>query len=151
MVRTSPVAWAVVKTRTLLILATVCGALILVAGGVQLIRLSGQPKPAAALEVGATGKVGDARVTVLAVTITGEAVTIDVALSGVDDSDGLDGFALLQPGNAAEIDAATTTCSGLTVAEQRCTLGFVPAASESELLQLLFRRADAQARWTLAA
>ncbi len=139
------------KTRTLLILAVICGALILVAGGIQLLRLSRQTSSVPPLAVGDTARAGDAEVTVNSVSISDSLVTIDVVLSGVDDPDGLDSFTLLQPGTVAEFDPATTTCAGLTVAEQQCTLGFVPSANESESLQLLFRRADTQARWTLAA
>lgn len=140
------------RTRTLLLLAVSCGLAILLAGGVQLFRLSNQEAPAPPLAVGATGSAGDAMVTVVDVDITDTALVVTVTLGGVDDAGGLDGFSLVAPNTriAPSTDAPIgTACTGFTVAEVTCTLSFATDGLTGTDRQLLLIRAEDQVRWKL--
>lgn len=136
------------RTRTLLLLAVACGLAILLAGAVLLLQLSGQEEPAAALAVGDTGRAGDAVVTVERADDDGATTTVTVTLAGVDDPDGVDGFALIAGGRALTPTGAGT-CDGFTVAERTCTLAFDTGAVEGGVRVLVLRRADEQVRWSL--
>ena len=86
------------RTRTLLLLAVVCGLAILIAGVVQLLRVAGQDDPPRAVAIGEPVRVGDMRVTVEGVSERSGSVLVDVELGGVDDPDGAEGFTLTTPG-----------------------------------------------------
>ena len=141
------------RTRTLLLLAIVCGVIILVAGGIQLVRLTDQQQASVQLNRNQSGRAGDASVTLRDVAVEGEpsvertVVTVDIG--GVDDSSGLGGFTLVGVGEVARIDAAASTCIGIVEAERRCDLVFNTAEFPSGARQLIFRRADTQLRWVL--
>ncbi len=140
------------RTRTLLLLAVSCGLAILLAGGIQLFRLSNQQTPAPPLAVGATGSAGDATVTVEDVDTTDSALVVTVTLAGVDDPEGLDGFSLVAPNSRiapAADDTVDTACTGFTVAEVTCTLSFPTEGLTGTDRQLLLIRADDQVRWKL--
>jgi hypothetical protein len=137
-----------VRTRTLLLLAVGCGLLILLAGAVLLVQLSGQDEVAGPLALGQTGRAGDAVVTVEDAVDDGSALTVTVRLGGVDDPAGLDGFRLIVAGTAVA-PAADGTCTTLTVAEQRCTLVFATGSFDARSAVLVFRRAEQQVRWAL--
>lgn len=136
------------RTRTLLLLAVGCGLAILLAGAVLLLQLSGQDEPAAALSVGATGRAGDAVVTVDDVVDDGTTTTVTVTLSGVDDPDGVDGFALIAGGRAL-VPTDAGTCDGFSVAARTCTLAFDTSAVDTGSRVLVLRRAEQQVRWSL--
>lgn len=146
------------RTRTLLLLAIGCGLLILLAGGVQLLRISNQDAPEAPHAVGETAQLGDAVVTVDEVDIAADLIVVTVSLSGVDDPDGLDGFTLIAPGKAmlpsSDSPPGDTSvlprCVGFTVEPVQCLLYFGATDLEGTDRQLLFQRAAEQVRWRLA-
>ncbi|CAN0050241.1 unnamed protein product [Phaeothamnion confervicola] len=138
------------KTRTLLLLAIGCGLAILLAGGVFLLRLSSDPGGTKALGIGDVGRAGDATVTLLAFQSDATTLVVDVRLGGVDDPEGVGGFTLVAPG---KVVTATddSTCTAIAVAPTECTLVFDTTGLDGSSRQLLFRRADTQLRWSLAA
>lgn len=142
------------RTRTLLLLAVACGLAILLAGSIQLLRLTGDGAGSDDLGVGDRAVAGDLRVTVERAAESDGVMRIALRLSGVDDPGGLDGFRLVVPGAAlvplAPADAGEGACVALTVAEQRCTLVFETVATEGSARVLLLRRGEDQQRWTLA-
>lgn len=144
------------KTRTLLILAVTCGLAILIAGGIQLLRLANEDDPAPPRSIGDSAQLGDAVVTVVGYEVVGDAIAVTVTLSGVDDPDGLNGFTLLAPGAATSVDATVATasntpaCSGFTMAPVTCVLWFAADDLEGSDRQLVFQRAADYARWRLA-
>lgn len=147
------------RTRTLLMLAVFCGLAILVAGSVQLLRVSDDSGDASAdLFVGDTAAAGDLLVTVNAAGERDGVMRVEVTLSGVNDDDGLEGFRLVVPGNALaplpSVQAGSGTvddvCGGVTLAEQRCTLAFATTDVVGTPRVLLLRRGEDQQRWVLA-
>ena len=152
------------RTRTLLMLAVFCGLAILVAGSVQLLRVSDDSGDASAdLFVGDTAAAGDLLVTVNAAGERDGVMRVEVTLSGVNDDDGLEGFRLVVPGNALAplpsgvpgtgLSGTGTTddvCGGVTLAEQRCTLVFATTDVVGTPRVLLLRRGEDQQRWVLA-
>jgi hypothetical protein len=142
-----------VRTRTLLLLAIVCGLAILVAGVVQLLRVAGQEDPPVAATVGEPVRVGDLTVTVVDYSEAGATAEVTIETSGVDDPDGTQGFVLVTPGEAFEASGGDDppACAGTTVAAQRCilTYGLGDGATGTSRV-LIYRRGDEQARWELA-
>jgi hypothetical protein len=141
------------RTRTLLLLAVLCGLAILVAGSVQLLRLT-DDNGGDDLGVGDTAAAGDLVVTVESAAEAAEFMRVNVRMSGVDDASGIDGFRLVVPGAAlvplSPAQAGEEACAALTVAEQTCTLVFGTAATEGSARVLLLRRGEDQQRWVLA-
>jgi len=146
------------KTRTLLILAVTCGLAILIAGGLQLLRLANQDKPDPALELEATAQLGDAVVTVHTFVVTTDAILVTVTLSGVDDPDGVNGFTLIAPDAAISADPSSAVteatdlpvCAGFTIEPVDCLLRFPASDLKGSDRMLLFQRAGERARWRLA-
>lgn len=137
------------KTRTLLLLAVSCGLVILLAGSLQLLRLSNQHSDAA-LPIGSSAKAGDAAVTVVDFQESAGVAMITVRLSGVDDATGLDGFRLQTIGAlVAPNQRDAHACAGFTVAAVTCTLTFGTGDAKGASRQLIFRRAEQQVRWKL--
>lgn len=139
------------RTRTLLILAVVCGFTILAAGTVQLLRIAAQnPADVAYLDLGQVVQVGDLRVVVESSTESDGEATVTVRIGGVDDADGTDDFRLVVPGaSVVPRRQADGRCSGTTVAEQRCVLTFDLGDAPGGSRVLLYRRGDDVARWAL--
>lgn len=150
------------RTRTLLLLAVVCGLAILVAGGIQLLRVTGGGDAADDLAIGDAADAGDLTVTVTGASEPDATMRVEVRLGGVDDPAGIDGFRLVVPGAAlaplsgdqaaARTDdlAAADVCAVLTVAEQTCLLVFDTSGVDGSARVLLARRGEDQVRWTLA-
>ena len=137
------------RTRTLLLLAVTCGLAILLAGGIQLLRISNQQE-STALHVGDEGRAGDAVVVVLGFEESAGMARVQVRLSGIDDPSGLAAFELVGTGAVkatADIDAST--CLGFTLAAVECEVAFPAAALPSGDRQLVLRRADQVVRWVL--
>ncbi len=139
------------KTRTLLLLAVGCGLAILLAGGVQLLRLSNQHADPP-LALGDTATAGDARVMVQSFEESDGMAVVTVTLSGVDDPRGVDGLTLVTPSAplaVADGSSGGDACTGFTVAAVTCTLTFDTSNVTGKSRQLLFQRAEQKARWKL--
>jgi hypothetical protein len=136
------------RTRTLLLLAIGCGLVILLAGGVQLLRVSGQEQTSTVLRAGEPGKAGDVTVELKSSTVTSSQLVAIVRVGGVDDPDGLGGFTLVAPGKVVAV--TSSTCAGIRVDDADCALTFATNGLTGTTRQLIFRRADAQLRWVLA-
>lgn len=136
------------RTRTLLLLAIGCGLVILLAGGIQLLRVSGQEQTATLLRTGESGKAGDVTVELLSSLSEGDDLVAVVRIGGVDDPDGLDGFTLVGPGTVVAL--TSSTCDGITVEPTSCDLTFATGTMVGTSRQLVLHRADDQLRWVLA-
>src|SRR3954467_2305925 len=101
------------RTRTLLLLAIGCGLVILLAGGIQLLRVSGQEQTSTLLRQGETGTAGDVAVELASPTVEPSQLVAVVRLGGVDDPHGLDGFTLVAPGKVVMV--TSSTCAGIRV------------------------------------
>lgn len=140
------------RTRTLLLLAVVCGLAILVAGVVQLLRVANQDDPPRAARVGERVLVGDMEVTVEGVGERAGRLLVDVELGGVDDPDGGESFTLVVPSGALTPDPnAGNHCGATTVAVQPCTLSFRLADVSTSSRVLVYQRGDERVRWDLSA
>lgn len=139
------------RTRTLLLLAVTCGLAVLLAGGIQLLRLANQD-PVTALGVGDKGSAGDAVIVVRDFTETDGRLVVEVTLSGVDDADGLDGFTLVGVPDPVTVvpSGGEGSCTGFTVAPVDCTLTFATNRFETADRLLMFVRAATTVRWRLA-
>ena len=136
------------RTRTLLLLAIGCGLVILLAGGIQLLRVGGQQESSTLLVAGEPGKAGDVTVELVSSSIEASELVAVVRVGGTDDPDGLDGFRLVGPGKVMAV--SSSTCDGIAVAPVDCTLRFVTSDFAGTTRQLIFNRADAQLWWVLA-
>ncbi len=135
------------RTRTLLLLAIGCGLAILLAGGIQLWRISGQ-QTTSTLDVGEAGTAGDVTVELVASSVEPARLVAVVRIGGVADPDGLAGFTLVAPGKVVPV--SSSTCDGIRVDEAQCALAFATNDMRGTARQLIFRRADEQLRWVLA-
>lgn len=136
------------RTRTLLLLAIGCGLAILLAGGIQLLRVGGQQQSAKLLSTGQPGKAGDVTVELVSSSVGASQVVVVVRIGGIDDPEGLGGFTLVGPGKVMSV--TSSTCDGITAATVDCSLTFDTAALVGTSRQLIFHRADEQLRWVLA-
>ena len=137
------------RTRTLLLLAIGCGLAILLAGGIQLWRISNQDETTL-LAIGDTGHAGEANVKVVGYRpgVDGFDV-VDIALSGVDDPQGLQGFSLRAPGDTYSVSSDRSTCVALTVEPSFCELAFAVARTDEQDRQLVFTRGGETVVWDL--
>jgi hypothetical protein len=142
------------RTKTLLVLAVVCGMAILLAGGIQLWRIIDEPPATPDLAIGARGTAGDLYVTVQSAVEQDGLMRVELRLGGVDDPEGLQGFSLLVQGKVLEPlsadQAGGSACRTVTVTEQTCSLVFGTASVDGTLRVLRLRRGEDQQRWTLA-
>ena len=136
------------RTRTLLLLAIACGLVILLAGGIQLLRVTGQEQTATLLTTGEPGKAGDVTVVLESSSTDDSALVAKVRIGGTDDPDGLDGFRLVGPGKVVEV--TSSTCEGITVEDHDCALTFATTDMQGTSRRLTFKRADDQLQWVLA-
>ncbi len=136
------------RTRTLLLLAIGCGLVILLAGGIQLLRVGGQQQTAKLLSVGEPGEAGDVTVELVSSTVQASQLVAVVRVGGTDDPGGLDGFTLVGPGTVRAV--TSSTCNGIAIDIVDCALTFATGGMEGSSRQLIFRRADEQLRWVLA-
>ena len=139
------------RTRTLLLLAVTCGLAILLAGGIQLLRIANQDQ-SQALGKGDKGVAGDAVIVVDDFTESDGVLTVTVTLSGVDDPKGIADFTLVgvpKPVDAVQVSEAADACTGFTVQATTCTITFPTVGFTTKDRQLLFIRAEEQVRWRL--
>lgn len=144
------------KTRTLLLLAIGCGLAILLAGGIWLLRLVDAPEAAPPLKVGESGQAGDLVATVEAIHEQDGVLRVEMALSGVEDPDVLDGFRLSILEGLVEPDPDPVTtddlapCRAATLAEQSCVLVFDIGETDGSTRLLLLRRGEDRLSWDLS-
>jgi hypothetical protein len=131
-----------VKTRTLILLALACGLAILLAGGIQLLRISGsKDKASTVLALGQAADVGGVGAVVDAAQTVGDQLQLTVRMTpgpGVTLADAESGWALLAGGKlrgpiAPSAGTAVMPCHGVAVASgqtTRCIVAF-PAGGES--------------------
>jgi hypothetical protein len=136
------------RTRTLLLLAIACGLVILLAGGIQLLRVGGQEQTATLLAAGQPGRAGDVTVELVSSSIANTNLVAVVRVGGIDDPQGLAGFTLVGPGKVLPV--ASSDCDGITVDQADCSLTFATTGMQGTSRQLIFHRADQQLRWVLA-
>lgn len=136
------------KTRTLLLLATACGLMIMIAGAVFLVQLSTQDEVLPPVALGAQTQVGDMRVTVAGASEGDGRLTVRVELGGTPDTEPADEFRLIASGRVAE--AVASTCSPTTATLQACELTFDVSGADGEARVLFYARGEDQARWVLA-
>jgi hypothetical protein len=138
-----------VKTRTLLLLATACGLMIMIAGAVFLVQLSTQDEALPPAVIGEPTQVGDMRVTVVGASEGGGLLTVEVELGGTEDDQPADEFRLIASGRAAR--AVSSTCGATTTsAAQACELAFDVSGADGDGRVLFYARGEDQARWVLA-
>ena len=147
--RVAPVAWCAMKTRTLLMMSVGTALMILLAGGVLLVQLTGAETTSKPTPFAERTMVGDLDITVFDVIDASGVVSVDVAIGGVDD--GLDSIRLVTGDQRlAPIDAPQgDRCTEITVDDQRCTIDFDTSASSASNRVLVVRRGDEQATWRL--
>lgn len=136
------------RTRTLLLLAIGCGLMILLAGGIQLLRLANQDSTPP-LGVGDTGKAGDVTITVDEVQEADSRLIVSLVIGGIDDDDALEGFTLVGVPAPVSALADAGTCSAISLEPVSCTVVFPTDAFTTADRQLLFIRAEQQVRWIL--
>ena len=141
------------RTRTLLLLAVATGLAILVAGGVQLVRVSSQDETVPSSELGDVVGVADMEVVVREVSLADQLLRVDVSLGGVDDPDGADGFALVVPNSGLAVPEPAggdaRACGATTPELRACTLTFDVSGSDGDVRTLRYERGDERARWLL--
>lgn len=139
------------RTRTLLLLAVVCGLAILAAGVVQLLRIASDDDAGDRLHsVGETVQIGDLTVEVTGYRESAATGAAEVRLGGVDDADGSEPFRLVVGGEALRADAAApAACGATTVTEQSCTLTFPLGDAPGGIRVLRYERGDTTAVWDL--
>ncbi|MGZ4700904.1 MAG: hypothetical protein ACXV98_06810 [Ilumatobacteraceae bacterium] len=137
------------RTRTLLLLAIGCGLAILLAGGIQLLRVGGHQQTTKLLGLGQPGKAGDVTVELVSSSVQGTSLIAAVRVGGIDDPNGLAGFTLVGPGKVLSV--TSSTCAGITTRQADCSLTFDTSAMAGTSRQLIFHRADQQLRWVLGA
>lgn len=137
------------KTRTLLLMALVCGVGILLAGGLMLMQLTGGNDLVAASPISQVVPVGDMRVTVAHVSEANGVLVVEVQIGGVDDADGAAGFRLIAAGRQALRVPGAPGCESATVADQVCELRFDVASADGTSRMLFYERGDDRARWIL--
>jgi hypothetical protein len=137
------------RTRTLLLLAVTCGLAVLLAGGVQLLRLSNQKKANPILDISAPGVAGDARVAIADVSQHSDPLVVTVTISGVDDPAAVNGFSLVVPGKLVRPVAGPGACTKFTVAPVECTLTFPMAGVTGTDRILRFDHAAERVLWKL--
>jgi VCBS repeat-containing protein len=138
------------RTRTLLILAAVCGLLILLAGGLKLFQVASDPAEVETLAVGDETLIGDMTVAVTAIDRSADSTVVAVRLSGVPDADAIAGWRLWGDGASTPLEPRRvdgTTCDDSSVPATgalECVLVF---ASVDTLQSVIYLRAGDQRQW----
>jgi hypothetical protein len=142
------------KTRTLLLLAIATGLLILIAGGIQLIRVAGQDDATPSRSIGERVEVGDMTVIVDDVSEADGVLLVDMTIGGVEDPDGGRTFQLVVPAEGV-LDPLTGdgvgSCGATTLRPAPCQLRFGVADVDSDVRTLRYQRGEESARWLLSS
>lgn len=130
-------------------LSVMTALMIVIAGGVLLVQLTGAETTSTPTPFSEPAMVGDLDITVFDVDDTGSTVSVDVSIGGVDD--GLDSIRLVTGDQRLTPIGAPDEgrCSEITIDVQRCTIDFDTSASSTSSRVLVVRRGDDQATWRL--
>lgn len=139
------------RTRTLLLLAIGCGLAILLAGGVQLLRISGQTDTPPPLRVGASATVAGMEVTLVGTRSDpgADLVVVDLRIGGEDDDDVSDGFFLNAAGPVELPGTLGTRCGAVGETPTTCSLAFERPAEGQPAVLVYSRGRQRPARWSL--
>jgi hypothetical protein len=138
------------RTRTLLILAAVCGLLILLAGGLKLFQVASDPAEVETLSVGEETLLGDMTVAVTEIERRADSTAVSVRMSGVPDADAVVGWRLWGDGARTPLEPLRvdeTTCDDSPVPATGtldCVLVFAPVDT---LQSVIYLRAGDQRQW----
>lgn len=149
------------STRRLILLALACGLAILVAGGVQLLRISNNE--GSTLSLGDSAELATVGASVAAAEVVDEHVRVVVRLSQDASASaafegGLVGWSLLTGGlkepvaAVAETDGVIPSCDDLTVApgsSVECSLSFPVVPTRDGTTYVTFSFAGSSATWLL--
>ena len=149
------------STRRLILLALACGLAILVAGGVQLLRISGNE--GSTLAVGDSAELATVSVTLTAADLADDHVRVVVRLAqdraaSASYDGSLVGWALLTGGlkepvaATSEPDGAVPSCEAVAVAPgtaAECVLAFPVVPTRQGTTYVTFAFAGSSATWLL--
>jgi hypothetical protein len=145
-----------VSTRKLIVAALVCGLAILLAGGIQLFRISDSPNRAVdVLREGQSATVGRVALSVTRSSRTGEAIDVDVQFAAAPSeiSVPITSFTLLVGGKLEQPTNSEATgspgCGSTVIVRQTgltCVVHFPPHDGTATLA---FSRAGEQQLWRL--
>ena len=143
------------STRKLILLALACGLAILVAGSIQLLRISREDNRVQVLTEGQTAKLDGAQATVLGSAVDGGKVVVRVTVTS-ERTSGIDAgepFTLLAGGKLSNSQEApgldVASCRGTTLQAGRpltCALAFDDREGTKTVA---FRFGDRQVQWRL--
>ena len=136
------------KTRTLLLLSLGCAIVILAAGIGLFVRLSANDATTVPSEFGDRVEVGDLQVVVSNASREG-LKRISVTVSGIDDREVTDSFAVISSG--VSLNAEPNVCVAVIDADTSCEVEFVLSTETSEPAVLIVTRGEERGRWVLAA
>lgn len=137
------------KTRTLLLLSLGCAIVILAAGIGLFVRLSVNDATTVPSEFGDRVEVGDLQVVVSNASREGLKQRISVTVSGIDDREVTDSFAVISSG--VSLNAEPNVCVAVIDADTSCEVEFVLSTETSEPAVLIVTRGEERGRWVLAA
>ena len=130
------------STRKLILLALVCGLVILLAGGIKLVQVATDDAEVTVLAVGDEARVGDMVVRVVAVSLTPTGTGVNVELSGVAVDDAATGWIMLGDGERQEPTNRCAPVTGDSVVQ--CGLMF-PAVERVQAIA--YARGGEQRQW----
>ena len=137
------------KTRTLLLLSLGCAIVILAAGIGLFVRLSANDATTVPSEFGDRVEVGDLQVVVSNASREGLKQRISVTVSGIDDREVTDSFAVISSG--VSLNAEPNVCVAVIDGDTSCEVEFVLSTETSEPAVLIVTRGEERGRWVLAA
>ncbi|MEC7174976.1 MAG: hypothetical protein VXW34_05190 [Actinomycetota bacterium] len=137
------------KNRTLLLLSLGCAIVILAAGIGLFVRLGTNDVTAAPSEFGDRVEVGDLQVVVSSASREGLMQRISLKVSGIDDREVTDSFAVISGG--VPLNAEPNDCVAVINADTSCEIEFVLSTETSEPAVLIVTRGEERGRWVLAA
>jgi hypothetical protein len=89
------------STRKLILLALICGVVILIAGTAKLFQTSQKPVEVQLLALGDSVTLGDMTVSVTALRDTADRTLVDVTMVGVTEAQAMDGWKLVASGKVS--------------------------------------------------
>ena len=137
------------KTRTLLLLSLGCAIVILAAGIGLFVRLGANDVTTVPSEFGDRVEIGDLQVVVSNASREGLKQRISVTVSGIDDREVTDSFAVISSG--VSLNAEPNVCVAVIDADTSCEVEFVLSTETSEPAVLIVTRGEERGRWVLAA